>query len=138
MPRLEFFVPGIAAPQGSKRHVGGGRMVESSKALAPWRDSVHTFARLAADKQGWPCATTAVVAGFRFNIPRPASVSEKRRPLPSVKPDLSKLIRAAEDALVTAGVLQDDALIVRYAPDTGKYYTEFGRESGAVIWLEML
>jgi len=37
MTAVEFFVAGAAAPQGSKRHVGGGRVIESSKAFAPWR-----------------------------------------------------------------------------------------------------
>ena len=32
-----FAVLGLPAPQGSKRHVGEGRMVESSKRVKPWR-----------------------------------------------------------------------------------------------------
>ena len=36
---------GIPAPQGSKRHVGGGRMIESCKALKPWRDLIIADAR---------------------------------------------------------------------------------------------
>ena len=35
-------VEGIeAAPQGSKRHVGRGIMIESSKRVKPWRDAVR-------------------------------------------------------------------------------------------------
>ena len=132
---LAFFVPGIAAPQGSKRHVGHGRMVESSKALAPWRDSVHFHAAQAARLAGWQCATTALSAGMVFYFPRPASVSVKRRPFPSVKPDLSKIVRAVEDALTTAGVIQDDALIVRYH-DLEMLYAELGQPAGVSIELK--
>ena len=35
------FIPGVPAPQGSKRHVGGGRLVESSKKVKPWRRAVN-------------------------------------------------------------------------------------------------
>ena len=34
-------VSGEPAPQGSKRHVGGGRMIEASKKLPPWREAVR-------------------------------------------------------------------------------------------------
>jgi len=48
MTRVEFTVLGVPAPQGSKRHVGRGVLVESSKALGPWRDAVAWAARDAA------------------------------------------------------------------------------------------
>jgi hypothetical protein len=38
---IRFRVNGHPAPQGSKRHVGGGRMVESSRAVGPWREAVR-------------------------------------------------------------------------------------------------
>src|ERR1700676_3259288 len=38
--RMKITVRGIPAPQGSKRHVGGGRMIEMSKAVGPWREAV--------------------------------------------------------------------------------------------------
>ena len=40
MGALTFRVYGTPAPQGSKRHVGRGVMVESSKKVAPWRQDV--------------------------------------------------------------------------------------------------
>ena len=42
MPAHErkFTVHGLPAPQGSKRHVGKGVMVESSKYVKPWREAV--------------------------------------------------------------------------------------------------
>ena len=37
-------VNGLPAPQGSHKHVGGGRMVESSKKVKPWRQDVKAAA----------------------------------------------------------------------------------------------
>lgn len=45
MTRVEFTVLGVPAPQGSKRHVGRGVLVESSKALGPWRVARREAAR---------------------------------------------------------------------------------------------
>ena len=40
-----FHVLGLSpAPQGSKRHVGGGRMIESSAKVKPWREAVRSEA----------------------------------------------------------------------------------------------
>ena len=36
-----MFVPGKPAAQGSKRHVGNGVMIESSKRVKPWRTDVR-------------------------------------------------------------------------------------------------
>jgi hypothetical protein len=40
MTLLRVDVYGLPAPQGSKRHVGGGRMIEASKKVGPWREAV--------------------------------------------------------------------------------------------------
>ena len=45
-----------------------------------------------------------------FTLPRPAAA--KKREYPHTKPDLSKLVRATEDALTDAGVWEDDARVV--------------------------
>lgn len=37
---VEFFASGTPAPQGSKRHVGRGIMIESSRKVRPWRAAV--------------------------------------------------------------------------------------------------
>ena len=57
MTRVEFTVLGVPAPQGSKRHVGRGVLVESSNALGPWRDAVAWAARDAALRHGVTCST---------------------------------------------------------------------------------
>ena len=45
--RLTIVAYGQPAPQGSKRHVGKGVMVESSKKLRPWRQDVKAAAEAA-------------------------------------------------------------------------------------------
>lgn len=51
---VEFFVPGRPAPQGSKRHVGHGIMVESSRDLGPWRERVALAANPADLRRAVP------------------------------------------------------------------------------------
>lgn len=114
---LSVFVPGIPAPQGSKRHVGRGILVESSKQLKPWRLDVTTTC--AAARTDPPLEQAAV--WLRFEFPRPKShyrtgrhAHELRPDAPerhAVKPDVDKLARAILDALTAAGVLRDDSRV---------------------------
>ena len=46
-----------------------------------------------------------------FQFIRPKSVTAKKRPRPSAKPDLSKLVRCVEDSL-TGILIRDDSLVV--------------------------
>lgn len=110
-------VYGTPAPQGSKRfvgvHAGRGVMVESSKKVKPWRQDV-----VAAAKEALGGATALdgnLLVRMVFTLPKPSSAPKKRRTWPNKKPDVSKLARSTEDALVTAGVIADDARIVEYA-----------------------
>jgi crossover junction endodeoxyribonuclease RusA len=110
----EFWVPGRPAPQGSKRHIGNGRMVEMSKTVGPWRDLIRGRAH-----QAFPvplAGPVAVTVDFVFT--RPASA---RRTMPCVRPDLDKLIRAVLDGLTTAehrgvkitGAFDDDGQVTQ-------------------------
>ena len=63
-----FFVPGVPAPQGSKRHVGNGRMVESSKDLPAWRHSVGWKAREAMGNRPVFVGPVAVNISFRARL----------------------------------------------------------------------
>ncbi|MBC6464284.1 RusA family crossover junction endodeoxyribonuclease [Actinomadura alba] len=112
-------VLGTPAPQGSKRHVGNGVMIESSKKVKPWREAVkHAAGELITDP-GAPGRITTI--GFPldgpllleicFTLHRPKSAPKKRH-RPDRMPDLSKLIRSTEDALTDAGVWADDARVV--------------------------
>lgn len=130
MSTLEIVAYGRPAPQGSKRHVGNGVMVESSKAVKPWRDDVKAAAGklLACNclddcgglRPGYPLDGPLVVR-MVFTMPKPASAPKRRRTWPHRIPDLSKLIRSTEDALTAAGVWADDARVVEYER-TAKVY----------------
>lgn len=124
---VTFRVEGMApAPQGSKRHVGRGVMVESCRHVKPWRLLV-TQSAVAA---GVPLLRGPVRLSIVFVFPRPAGHFRRNGSLkPSapachaVKPDGSKLLRSTEDAL-SGVVIEDDARIVgcswekRYAVGT--------------------
>jgi crossover junction endodeoxyribonuclease RusA len=115
---IRITVYGSPAPQGSKKFVGTtkagrGIMVESSKKVRPWRQDVSAAA-LAA-RNGADPLDGALRVRMVFTLPKPASSPKRRRSYPSRKPDLSKLARSTEDALVDAGVIADDARIVEYA-----------------------
>jgi crossover junction endodeoxyribonuclease RusA len=106
------FVPGIAAPQGSKRHVGNGIMVESSKKLKPWRDDIRNAL---TDAGGQPRARFdgAVCVRLEFILYRPASTPKRITPPATKKPDLDKLMRAILDAITSAGIWRDDSQVIR-------------------------
>lgn len=117
---IDIIVYGTPAPQGSKSFKGmfkskkTGRqvpkLVESSKALKPWREAVK-WAALAA-KNGAPPIPGAVRVEMIFTIAKPKSASRRRKTFPDKRPDLSKCVRATEDALVDAGIIEDDARII--------------------------
>ena len=113
-------VYGEPAPQGSKRAVNRGNanravtIVDSSPKLAPWRSDVINAAWNVVTVGNYPPMDGAIVARMVFSFRRPKSIKFKKRPFPSVYPDLSKLCRATEDALKAAGAIMDDSLIVEY------------------------
>jgi Holliday junction resolvase RusA-like endonuclease len=119
---MKIVVYGQAAPQGSKRHVGKGIMIESSKKVAPWRESVR-WAAIAARK-GQPAIDAPIIARMVFTFARPkghyrtgknAGQLRPNAPIaPATTPDLSKLLRSTEDALTSAGVWRDDARVAEY------------------------
>lgn len=132
-PALTVVARGLPGPQGSKTHKGGGRMVESSAKVRPWRDVVAWSAVAARNKvRGWRPLTGPVALSLVFTLPRPRShfgtgrnadrVRRSAPARPDVTPDLDKIVRATKDALTTARVWRDDALVVDYRPPFGKWY----------------
>lgn len=109
---ITIVVRGLPAPQGSKRHVGNGVMIESSKKVKPWRQDVVAAAVEA--RNGAPTLDGPLRARIVFTLPKPKSAPKRKRTYADRKPDLSKLLRSTEDALVTAGVIADDARIVEF------------------------
>lgn len=120
---LRMYIPGKPVPQGSKRWLPGGRMIEANQNLRPWRSTVTMYARQAmAAKQemGFPLTgPVTVVMDFTFARPkahygtgRNEGKVKDNAPLyhPSV-PDLDKLIRAVHDGMTDAGLWVDDSQV---------------------------
>lgn len=108
---IRIVTHGTPAPQGSKKHVGGGRMVESSKALPAWRAAVEAAARLATGP-AWVSWDGPVSVSGTVSIRRPGST--KFKAWPAGPPDLDKLQRGIGDALTSSRVITDDARIVHW------------------------
>lgn len=120
--RHTLTIYGIPGPQGSKSFKGFNRagtaiLAESSKKVKPWRDdittAIHTY--LAPLRPGWAPIHTAQIVTMIFTLPKPSASPKTRRIAPAKMPDLDKLARSTGDALVQAGLLKDDALIVEYS-----------------------
>jgi Holliday junction resolvase RusA-like endonuclease len=119
---IEFTVYGIPGPQGSKRHVGHGRMIESSAKVKPWREAVKWAAREAmAGPDGWAALDGPLRVRMVFTLPKPKSAPKLRQTFPDRKPDVSKLARSTEDALTDAGFWADDARAVEYTMLAKRY-----------------
>lgn len=128
-------VYGTPAPQGSKRHVGHGVMVESSKKVKPWRAAVTAEAAQHEPLHG-PVALT-----LTFYLPRPRGhyrtgkyaheLRDSAPRDPAVKPDLDKLLRSTLDALTDAGLIDDDARV--YSLTARKRYADDAERPGALI-----
>jgi len=116
-----FTVWGTAAPQGSKRHVGNGVMLESSDRVRPWRQDVR-FAALERRPPEWDM-TTPMRIGLTFWFARPAShygtkngitylkANAPAQPVSARLGDIDKLSRAVLDALTGVAYLDDRQVI---------------------------
>lgn len=104
-------VRGVPAPQGSKRHVGGGRIIEQVRGVAPWREAVrHETQHQVPEGQGF-ARGVAVAAKISFRLPRPVSLPKKVLLPTRKKNDADKLLRAVLDGLVAGGALVDDGQV---------------------------
>lgn len=118
---IEFWTPGRPAPQGSKKSYGKGRMVEMSKYVKPWRTAVTLAASQAMAYHGHDLLDGPLRLRVAFYVARP---KKPKFDQPATPPDLSKLVRATEDAL-TGVVWVDDARVTSclaekfYAGDRG-------------------
>ena len=123
----EFFVPGKPTPQGSKRHIGNGILIESAKGLKDWRASVA----LAASSGCYIQRPTPVTVKVMFVMPRPKSTPKKTPPAVK-RPDLDKLARGVLDALSSVSY-DDDSQVTTL--NVSKRLAEPGEPSGAHIWI---
>ena len=127
------FIRGIPAPQGSKtpdkRKDGSVYVRDANPNLKDWRYGVHFVLQSKGKGPPWE---GPICLELEFQLLRPPSVSEKKRPYPTVKPDLGKLGRAVEDAMKGIA-LRDDAQIV-----VCSYSKRYRDESGVRIRMSKL
>jgi len=132
---IQFFVPGVPQPGGSKKgfvvrtKAGGLRanIVEDAKRNAPWRAVVALAAR---DLFLTGPLTGPLVVTFSFAMPRPGShygtgrnADKLKETAPTghtCKPDITKLVRSTEDALKGIAWVDDRQIVDQAA---GKMYT---------------
>ena len=138
-------VRGVPAPQGSKRHVGGGRMVEMSKAVGPWREAVRAETQAQRNTRTF-ITGTPVEVHVTFVLPRPKGHHRTGRnahllkpsapPYPAGRPDLDKLARAVLDGLTAGGAWKDDSQVA--VLQLAKVYAEDGEAPGCTIFVKEL
>ena len=134
-----FVVEGLSpAPQGSKRHVGGGRMIESSAKVKPWREAV----RQEALATGAPMAAGPVFVQLTFRFIRPKGHLNTQgnlrqsAPIEHIKrPDLDKLVRSTLDGL-TGALFTDDSQVAFMV--ASKEYASPGQREGATIEVRII
>ena len=141
----KIFIPvrGVPAPQGSKRHIGHGIMIENSKKVKPWRQDVRAAA--IAYYEG-DIIGRAVEVEIIFLFARPKShygtgknANKLKQKAPefvtsSATGDIDKLCRSTLDGLsAKAGgtVIKDDSLVVSLK--AVKKYAKEGELLGAKI-----
>ncbi len=119
---LTFRVFGEAQPKGSTRafvrNIRGKQraiITSDNPSLAKWEQLVRFEAQTAlrlAKHEACPFFDGPVLVEVAIGLVRPPSVSAKKRPLPVVKPDIDKILRACIDPL--SGVLfRDDAQVCK-------------------------
>ena len=105
---ITFWVDGLPASQGSKRHVGNGRLVESDKKLPAWRKAIETT--VAELHKGEPIDEPVIVRAD-FYLPKP---KKPRWWVPATALDTDKLQRALGDGMEKGGLLKNDARIITW------------------------
>lgn len=131
---VTFFVPGTPIPQGSKRaFVRGGRvsLVEANPKLGAWRKTV----KLACIEAMYEVMVhtqpdQAFTVELKFKMPRPRTVT---RALPTVKPDVDKLVRAILDSVTHAEFWADDSQVVEV--NARKSYARSEHDVG--VWVRI-
>ena len=131
---MQFAVYGLTpAPQGSKRHVGNGRMVESSPKLKPWREAVRQEALATGERSIDQPVYVHLL--FRFRRPKGhyTAKGELKASAPKshiTRPDIDKLARSTLDG-ITGVLIADDSQVAFLV--ASKEYTLPGELEGCQI-----
>jgi Holliday junction resolvase RusA-like endonuclease len=132
---MEIRIYGDPAPQGSKR-VFNGRIVEASgNKLKIWRKAIAAACQnLVSEEHSLLLGPVRVEV--EFYLPRPVSVTIKKRALPIVPPDLDKLLRGLLDGIGQSEVIWgDDSQVVQI--DAVKLYAD-ETQPGATVTIYAL
>jgi crossover junction endodeoxyribonuclease RusA len=150
---VEFFVPGTPAPGGSKKgfyvkNLNRVVMAPASSKTKPWMAQVAAFAMEAVrdPKTGKGTVLSgALLLWVEFRMPRPKNHFRTGKHAGEVKtdaphlctkmPDLTKLVRALEDAC-TEIVWYDDSQVAMQ--NTSKVYCDPGEIPGASVKVYLL
>ena len=137
---VSFTVHGKAQPAGSKTAgvTKSGRTFvrDSARRSAPWKREVAQAAGEAM--QGGPLLEGPLRLGVVFAVPRPKGHYGARGLKPSapehptVRPDVTKLVRAVEDAM-TGVVWRDDAQVVWQVA-----WKEYGEPAHCIVTVTQL
>ena len=131
MAEVSLSVTGDPASQGSHAIMRGRIVQVNSTKHKAWRKAIVQEA-IAILPDDWQPIDEPCELIVNFYMPKPASV---KRSLPTVSPDLDKLIRAVGDSLTDSGIVVDDSRIVRIS--ARKLYAK-GIEPGATILVRTL
>jgi Holliday junction resolvase RusA-like endonuclease len=131
MAEVSLSVTGDPASQGSHAIMHGRIVQVNSSKHKAWRKAIVQEA-IATLPDDWQPINEPCELIVNFYLPKPKTVD---RQLPSVSPDLDKLIRAVGDSLTDSGVVIDDSRIVRIS--ARKLYAE-GIAPGATIQVKTL
>lgn len=120
---IEFRAVGAPVPQGSMKVINGHVLHSQGSALAVWRSAVAWAAKQAGAKiSDQPISITMV-----FIMPRGKTV---KRVLPTVAPDLDKLVRGVLDALTGVAYIDDSQVVSIHA------HKIYGVSGGVEVRLE--
>ena len=117
---IHLSVPGVPVGKGRPRtrvvKLPDGRTLPTHYTPKKTRDYERTIALLAKAEMRRAGVTRHAIGGLRLQVvalfKRPASVSAKKRPMPTVKPDLDNVVKSVFDGLQQAEVFLDDAQVV--------------------------
>ena len=124
-----------SAPQGSKKHVGRGIMVETCKRLKSWRKEVSLRAKLIVDEIIEKPVEVEVVFWFKRPLKHYLPNGMLRQSAPVYitnknKGDLDKHCRALLDSLTKSAFADDSQVVSLHAV---KKYCETESQTGATI-----
>ena len=116
-PALVVHIPHVRGQGRPRAFVRGGHArMHPDKRDGQYRGEAIVLIRQAMAEQGLaePIAGPVIL---RVNVimRRPKSVSQRKRPHPTVKPDLSNIIKSVEDALNGTAIVDDSQIVSLHA-----------------------